>query len=229
MKAPIEKIRISSLFWDDVADWRRSGDYLEVRRNLADLVRKGVMGLPMGDLPFSGAKDLWRGINHVRINGLLTLFTVRPAEGEIMLVALKKHAFYGFRNERKTQRFNAVVKLWNAVENGHAPSPDWPSVRWSSPSDLVGHPELREVSKEGLERLKSALMQETIDLAKFEAASKTLSGDEKYALVDRWVDDLVTAIDQVDDILEQKVRYPEPAYAGPDVFAAWESENTMSL
>lgn len=216
----ITKIEISALFWRDLAEWRTHKEYFSVRARIAELVLRAGAGEPAGDVPFNGRKEVWEGIGHTHVGNKLTLFTTRPDGDTIRLCAVKKHDFYGFRNERKGRANDAARKIHNASVTPHVPSPGWSGIRWRDPSEVATHPELRELSETGLRGLYQDLLTEADRFDRLAEAVKDLSPRMRGAVEEAWTSGLIDAIGAVEAEIVRTARAPRP-HLDPTLFDGW--------
>jgi len=214
------KIEISSLFWRDLSEWRTHKEYFSVRARIAELVLRAGAGEPAGDTPFNGRKLLWEGVGHTHVGNKLTLFTTRPDGETLRLCAVKKHDFYGFRNERKGRANDAARKIHNASVSPHDPSPGWSGLKWRDPSEVVSHPELREMSGAGLRGLYEELLTEADRFDRLAEAVKDLSPKMRVAVEEAWTSGLIDALGAVEAEIVRAARPPKP-HLEPAAFDGW--------
>lgn len=216
----VTKIEVSSLFWRDLSEWRTHKEYFPVRSRIAEMVMRAAAGGPAGDTPFNGRKAVWDGIGHAHVGNKLTLFTTRPDGETLRLCAVKKHDFYGFRTERKGRAIDAARKVHNASVSPHAPSPGWSGLKWRDPSEILSHPELRELSGAGLRDLYQEILDETDRFDRLGEAVKELSPRMRAAVEEAWITSLIEARDKVETEIVRTARSPKP-YLEPVVFEGW--------
>jgi hypothetical protein len=214
------KIEVSALFWRDLAEWRTHKDYFSVRARIAELVLRAGAGEQAGDTPFNGRKLLWEGVGHAHVGNKLTLFTTRPDGDTLRLCAIKKHDFYGFRNERKGRANDAARKVHNASVTPHSPSPGWAGIKWRDPSEIPGHPELRELSEAGLRGLYQDLLSEADQFDRLGEAVMGLSPKMRGAVEEAWTSGLIEALGAVETEIIRTARAPKP-HLEPAVFEVW--------
>lgn len=222
MTAPLKKIskvEISSLFWDDLSDLRNHPDYRKLRENIATMVQTMARGDIAGDRAFQG-RDVWGSIRHKHIGSKLILFLTHPDADTVRLCAIKKHDFYGFRRERKSRVEDAARKIANAAASPHAPSPGWPSLKWTDPGAIASHPELRELSRDGLETLYQEVLDEIDTLDLLAARVDGMSDKLAKSFTDGWFDGLLEAQAAIEHQLCELARKPK-AHLSPAVFDAW--------
>lgn len=227
MSREIRKVEVTSLFWKDLADWRKHPDYWRIRSQISDMVQKAARGEPAGDKPFTGG-NLWTGIRHMHLAAKLVVFTMYPDEDTIRLCAIKKHDFYGFKNERRSLASTAAQTIRYAATKGHCPSPEWSGLRWSDPAEIANHPELPELSSQGLGRLMDELMEEVDSLEKLKRKGEPLSPARRVELADRWLDSIIEA----QDALHERMMHLHKLSSGlaePALFTRWGEDPVAAL
>lgn len=216
----VTKIEVSALFWRDLSSWRNHASYFAVRAKIAEMVLRAARGEPAGDAPFSGRKALWAGIGHAHVGNKLTLFTMRPEDDTLRLCALKKHDFYGFRSERRSQAETAALKIRNAADGPSEPSPGWSALKWRDPSEIPGHPELRELSHDGLRGLYAEILRESETFERLARQARELSPRMRSVLERAWLAGLIEAQSAIEiEIL--RMAQPVRPHVDPEVFADW--------
>lgn len=96
------------------------------------------------------------------------------------------------------------------------------SLRWQTPADIPNHPELRELSPEGLSDLLTAILEECDSMAMLrqQVGEQGLTGSLEQQFADAWLDDLIAAQDAVSEEMTRQARRRPEALA-PEEFAAW--------
>lgn len=218
----VTKVSVAPLFWADLRDWRRSPDYAKLRSSIARFVQLNAQGLPAGDQPFIGNKAVWKGISHAHVGFKLTLFVTRPAPDEVRLCCVKKHSFYGYGSERKSQKTHAPKIVGSAAEAEHQSRPNWPSLKWKEPADILVHPELRELSDKGLSDLCQEIEHEMDTLERFERSMQGsgLSLRLQDKILDAWAHDLKSSLSSVDTQIALNARRQKP-YLVPESQDVW--------
>ena len=146
-------------------------------------------------------RQVWEGISHMHVAAKLIVFLTYPDADTVRLCALKKHDFYGFGSEKKSVAGDAARKIHNTAAKPPAPSPEWPSLRWSDPGEVAGHPELPELSREALDRLYREILDETDSFSRLERRIEGLHSVAAQRVADRWMDDLSLAQEAVEDAI----------------------------
>lgn len=193
-KPKIKSVEVCGLFWDDLEKWRTHPKYWKIRDDISNLIQAAGRGDPTGEKPFGGLKTLWKGINHTHVSAKLIVFTAR--DGDTMrLCAMKKHAFYGFKNEGTSKANKAAQVIRNAIAADPVPSPEWKSLSWKDPGILIDNPELPELSRDGLEGLYHEVLEEADTLERMERAmaKADLSPAMEEAFAESWVEALIKA------------------------------------
>lgn len=221
-RKPIKRVEVAGSFWKDLAAWRRHPDYDQIRRDIARLVLRRAQGADGGDAPFTGG-DRWAGIFHAHISSKLIVFTGYPEEGVLKLCALVKHDAYGFRNERKSLAANFAARMHRLVDAPAVPRPDWGTLKWRDPGDIPTHPELREMSRDGLEALLNEVLDEQESFEILQRRSAEMSPPVAAAFEGAWVDALVEAQRVLEELIIERVR-PAAPHLDPRSFEVWAPE-----
>lgn len=198
-KKPITKIEVAAGFWKDLEAWRRHPDYWAIRRDIARIVQRRAAGEDGGDAPFTGGKERWGGLHHAHITSKLIVFTGYPAEGTLKLCSVVKHDAYGFRQERKSMANTFASRMQRALGARPVASPDWSGLKWRDPGDIPDHPELRELSEDGLRGLYQEILDEQDSLERLQRRMGEMSGSLGDAFADAWLEALIAAQEAVQD------------------------------
>ena len=218
----IDKIEVSDLFWKDLGLWRGHGDYFAIRKSIAEMVLLASSGTLAGDKAFTGGRAVWSGIRHKHLPAKLICFTMYPHDHTMRLCAVKKHDFYGVRNERRSRVDDAAHKIRGAAERPAARSPHWAGLRWEHPAELVVHPELPELSADALTRLHADIIAEQDGLVRLERRIEAmgLSGERELEFMDAWMSGLCDAQVRVEEsLIALATRLPD--YLEPEAFEPW--------
>lgn len=214
----ITKINGSKLFWKELGALRNHPDYWVIRANIKNIIQVMERGESPGDRGFR-SPDM-EGLRHIRVASKLWLFFGHQEEGEVKLVTVGKHDIYGFGNERSNIKASTSKRLQNALHGPNVRSPEWKSIKWVEPSDVMNHPELLELSREGLEALYNELLEEADTLERLEQATKSLSKRSADRVGYGWLDDLDEVIHFVEATLVKSARKKVP-YLTPKDFENW--------
>lgn len=218
----ITKVEVSDLFWKDLAGLRKTPNYWAIRKGIAEMIQAVSRGDPGGDKAFIGDKKGWAGILHKHLPGKIILFTMYPEESTIRLCALKKHDFYGFRNERKSRVEDAIRKVRGAAERPAKRSPEWTSLKWQDPGQIAGNPELVELSRDGLDALYQSILEEqdTFEILARRLERENMSMRLQESFTQSWMDALIEAQGAIEGELVARARRRAP-HLEAAAFADW--------
>ncbi|MCE6958500.1 hypothetical protein LAZ40_05480 [Cereibacter sphaeroides] len=206
IRKPVTRIEVSSQFWKDLGEWRRHPDYWKIRRDIARIVQLRAAGEDGGDVTFTG-NDRWGGLHHAHISAKLVVFTGYPDEETLKFCAITKHDAYGFRRERKNLT-NACADRMNRLLRGPSTArPGWSGLRWRDPGDIPSHPELDELSDEGLRGLLGELYREDETLGMLNLRTRDMSPTIREAFEIAWLEALIAAEDAVQQRILDRIRH----------------------
>lgn len=218
MQRKIKKVEVSSLFWNDLSDWRKHPGYPKIRADIGGMVSKMMRGEFAGDSPFRN--KVWEDVRHLHVSSKLIVFLTYPDEETVKICALKKHDFYGFKNNRSNiERNSASVILRSAIAQSK-PFPDWGRMSWRDPSEILDHPELLEMSREALDTLYQEICQEGEDFLKLRKATEGMTDKNASRIADAWLEDLMRAEGVVQDAILKKARYRHE-HTPEDLLTQW--------
>ena len=200
----IEKIEVSDLFWKNLAKWRKIPEYWAVRKSISDMVKKASQGLPPGDRGFHASR--WKGVSHMHLPAKLIVFTMYPNNDTLRLCALAKHDFYGFKNERKSLADNAARKVLQAADRAPMRRPDGSTLKWRDPAELIGHPEIAELSLPALQSLYQEVREESETFDIFHRTSCEMSQKMQDRFSETWVLSLIEAEAELEKELIARAR-----------------------
>ncbi|TLX16595.1 hypothetical protein [Rhizobium sp. MHM7A] len=165
----ITKVVFTDLFWETLSDHRKHSRYRDFRNSIAMCIRHKSQNRSFtsaSDKPFNADPTL-KGIWHCKLsrNPDVILF-YRMAENTMFLSMIGDHHDYGYNNKGTNAGQVMANRIDQAIARGHVPSPDWDTIKWSTPMELLDHPELAELSLNALGRVHSAIMteQENFDM-----------------------------------------------------------------
>lgn len=212
----ITKVEVSGLFWKDLSKLRNTADYWSIRKNIGQFVLKLSRGEPGGDKGFRN--PVWGSARHIHVGSNAILFNTFPEPDTLKLCALRNHAFYNFKGGRKNQDGAAAAKVNTASASPSLPSPGWTQLRWSDPGEIPGHPEFRELSRDGLDAVYQEVLAEGQSLERLARQIEGMSGRNAARVSDGWLDSLIAS-----EAACEK-RLVEVARRGPDHMVAAQFE-----
>ncbi len=159
----ITKIVFTDLFWETLSDHRKHSRYQDFRNSIAMCIRYKSQNRSFtsaSDKPFNADPTL-KGIWHCKLsrNPDIILF-YRLAENTMFLSMIGDHHDYGYNNKGTQASHVMVNRINQAIARGHVASPDWETIKWSTPMELLENPELSELSLSALSRVHSAIQEE---------------------------------------------------------------------
>jgi hypothetical protein len=194
-----------------------------LRTKLAELIeRKRDSTGPAGgrDNFFGSSNALLAGIWHfaaLRNPDVVVFYVIEG--GSLCLAMVGSHHDYPFNGKNLSASARTGTRVRNAVAAGNADSPMWPALAWGDPSEVVGHPDLAELSAPALDRLACELVQEMDDGARYLARNGIRVEDGPEDEFERYFADLSAASDAV-RAARSKPR-PSPARAAQSAAPAW--------
>ena len=210
MANSIRKVEVSRGFWGDLEGLRHESFYGDLRRAVGRYLEDMQAGRPIPEAGFKNSK--LRGVKHLRLPRGLRLFYAYTGEGCVRLCRIADHKSYGFKGKHRSREAEAADRLRREIEAPAAPSPGWATLPWRRPSELLDHPELAEVSTEGLQRLLDEVEGEVDGLPRL-CRDVGVRGAEELPeeKVDAWLEDLVRAADALAQELERRLSRAAPA------------------
>jgi len=194
MNRQITKVEASVGFWNDLEPLRKERWYPDLRRAIANFVTDLAAGNPVRERGFSNPR--LKGIMHLNLPKDLRLFHVYPDSDTLRLCLVADHKVYGFNGKHMGREAATADKIWRGVEMPVAVSPFWKNLKWKTPAEVCDHPELAEMSVDGLRGLIDDLDQEADSWQKLTRHLK-VDGIDDIPLKDfeTWADDLIRAQD----------------------------------
>jgi mRNA-degrading endonuclease YafQ of YafQ-DinJ toxin-antitoxin module len=167
----IKYVITTALFWKTLAEYRRHGNYLTLRDKIDETVYHKAQDRhhrTQRDKPFdatSKLRDIWHTHLSKEFDAVL-FYTV--AGDDLTLAMIGNHGDYPNAGKGKSKEAPFAARIWNAVGEGHVPSPEWQKIRWSHPAELLGHRDLPEMDPRVVDALRSEIREEIQSFARFE-------------------------------------------------------------
>ena len=157
-------VRYSALFWKTLEVHRNEPYYGNLRTKMAEFIeRKKVSTMPVSgrDVLFTSSNKYLAGIRHYAIqrNPDIVLFYTLDG-GELCMAMVGNHHDYPHGGKNKSTSVRTGTRISNAVNSPHVASPQWDMITWNSPEELLGNPEITELSSACMMRLRAELDEE---------------------------------------------------------------------
>lgn len=219
MNRRITHVEASDTFWSDLEPLRKEKWYGDLRKSIARFVTDLASGEPVRERGFSNPR--MKGIMHLNLPRDMKLFHIYPDSSTLRLCLVADHKIYGFNGKHTGREASTADKIWRAAETPVAVSPFWDTLKWRTPEDIIGNPELREMSFAGLQKLIEEIDQESHDLDKLMRHLKVREIDQiPLDTFGAWADTLVDAQDRVYETIETLAREKRKALQ-PEDFMEW--------
>lgn len=212
---PIRKVVTTSLYWQTLGELRGTPRYEKLREQINYLVR--MKSQHRG--PVNGRDQMFAtksipalyGLWHCAISRNPDVVLFYGVEGETLTLGmLGDHNDYPTGATKNMSRYNSVgQRIWNSIAEGHVSSPNWTDVKWSRPGDLVGHPEVEELSVSALGDLLQVLEREAQDAPLFSRLHGRDILDCDGETIDAWLSEVETAHNHVTDLMVRPHLTPE--------------------
>jgi len=212
--AGITSVTTTALFWETLDDLRRTSNYAFLREQIDDLVVGKTRSLgPVNGRDKAFIKDGYLdGIWHCAISrnpDVVLFYTVEG--GALNLAMLGTHHDYPSDGKNASASPRTGGRVRNAIRSGHVPSPQWDSIRWSRPSQLVGHRELGEASRAALDAIIGTLQQEADGGEIYRRVHGHDIMDGTYEAMDAWLAEVEQAMAAVLEARNQRPLSAEAA------------------
>lgn len=222
----VKRIEVCDMFWKSLASMRKDPGYQDIRKALAITVLNIAQGKPVNETRF--ANPAMAGILHFSLPHNTRVFHTYK-EDTLVLAMISDHSSYGFHGKHRSKESETADKIWRAIEKSTASSPQWDSVKWQDPNDIVVHPELDELSQKGLSRVLEEISKESENFNKLlQKANCKFLDDVPEMMASKWFDDLVAAQDRVLSLIEHNARATRD-FLLPEDFLPWSlTENSRA-
>jgi hypothetical protein len=121
------------------------------------------------------------------------------------LAMIGSHHDYPFQGKNTGKAETLGGKIHRAVAMGHIPTPGWEKLKWSTPSDLAGSPDLNEMSLDQLVAIQEVLKLELDDAPLFRETFGYALDDADMDTFTQWLVDTDVALEAVDNA-QRRVR-----------------------
>jgi mRNA-degrading endonuclease YafQ of YafQ-DinJ toxin-antitoxin module len=159
----ITKVVFTDLFWETLSEHRKHSRYRDFRNSIAMCIRYKSQNRSFtsaSDKPFNADPTL-KGIWHCKLsrNPDVIMF-YRMSENTMYLSMIGDHHDYGYNNKGTNAGQVMANRIEQAIARGHVATPDWETIKWSTPMELLENPELAELSLAALSRVHTAVQME---------------------------------------------------------------------
>lgn len=197
----------TALFWETLSSYRNNGHYDAIRTKLQAIVQhRATFGTPHPREALFTSGPL-RGIWHFHIMRKPNVILFHSfADGILSLHMFGDHDDFAYRGVNR----KADQRTRNRIDHGShndVSTPLWPTrLRWTTPNDLLRHPDLPEMSPEALEEIQDTVEDEFQSLGRrWSLTNGRLLESEPPAVVDAYIEELITLSAAIEDIQTQQM------------------------
>jgi mRNA-degrading endonuclease YafQ of YafQ-DinJ toxin-antitoxin module len=212
MAMGIERVVFCDLFWKSLDSLRGHSRYPAIRGQIDELIAfkmDGSQRMSLRDKPFN-PKGALAGIWHwacCRNPDIVIFYEIR--DQTLTMAMVGDHDDYAFQGRGARASARTATRIANTISNGHVFSPEWRSLSWKRPSDIISHPDLHELSKDAMRSIASTLRQELEDGTIFERQYGMSIFDAGAAAFDSWIEETECALEAVGRALRGIPTTPE--------------------
>lgn len=195
----ITSVETTGLFWETLEeDGRRNHRrYRDIRASIEELaIRKSISLNPVGkrDAKFGSSNKHLNGIWHCTLcwePDTVLFYTV--CDRVLSLAMIGSHQDYPHARGNFAVAERTASRIWSAVESGNVATPNWRTIPWRRPSDLVHHPEIHEASPKVLMDISDILRDEAADASIFTHMHGKDVTDADIRTFDEWFNEVEQA------------------------------------
>lgn len=195
----IRSVQTTGLFWEtlEADDRRNHRRYWDIRATIEQLaIRKAVSLDPVGkrDSRFSSSNKHLSGIWHCTLSwepDTVLFYTI--TDRVLSLAMVGSHQDYPHARGNFGVAERTASRIRAAVDAGDVASPEWRTLQWRKPADLIGHPELGEASPKLLMEIACTLREEAQFGSIFERLHGIPALDAGERTFNDWFDDVEAA------------------------------------
>lgn len=215
----ITKVVFTELFWETLGEHRKHPRYLDFRKVIASAIRHKADDrnhITNSDKPMTGG--MLKGVWHCKVSRTPdVVFFYRLTSDTIICAMIGSHHDYGFNGKNIPAGRITNSRIEHSMEKGHHPLPNWPSIKWSCPTDLVNNPDLYESSEAALDDVLRDIETEMDTLSLLSRKHGALE-DIPEEIFSDWIERLddaqKTVIKEQNDRLDQRKAKREYAAVG---------------
>jgi mRNA-degrading endonuclease YafQ of YafQ-DinJ toxin-antitoxin module len=218
----INKVVTTSLYWKTLGELRGTPRYEKIRSEIRELVQKKAesrMPVNARDKVFNDRRlATLSGIWHCSISRNPDVVLFYEMNGDTLTLGmLGKHDDFPSGGQNFARANGVGSRIRNSIEQGHVPTPQWESVRWSRPSDLLNNAEVHELSVAALQQLSETLYIEAQDAPLFARlhGHDILEADE--GAIEAWLTEVEAANDHIMAVMQKPLASPDVVISGPTV------------
>jgi len=208
----IKRVVFTELFWATLEPLRTHPRYLSIRNQIDEMLYRRSLGpsrMNGRDKPFSATGDL-AGIWHwpcSRNPDVVLFYTV---DGDTVTLAMMgSHHDYAHSGKNRSASGRTARRIHSAVATGHVATPNWKSLYWKVPADVVNHPYLHEMSKDAAVGILEALDRELDNAAIYRRETGREILDEPEEVFDAWLEAVSRARAAVVEAMQRNLSTPE--------------------
>lgn len=202
----ITKVVFTDLFWQTLEEHRKHSRYLDFRKVIASAIRHKADDrnyVTNSDKPMTGG--MLKGVWHCKVSRTPDIvFFYRLTSDTMICAMIGSHHDYGFNGKNIAAGRTTNSRIEHSIQKGHQPSPNWSSIKWSCPAELMGNPDLYEASEAALDHVLVELYAETETLSLLARKHGPYESISDEVLSD-WIERLVEAQDTVADLQKAKL------------------------
>lgn len=205
----ITQVIYTDMFWSMLEQYRNSPRYELYREKIEECIlnKSRDRGFRSNsDYPFTGVmlKNYWHCVLS-RTDDAIFIYTM---EGDKFVAgAIGGHELYGYNGKNVKQGAKTAAKIVSAIARGHMPVPNWTTVKWSDPAELLDNRDLNEASFDQLKAIHSTLTAELDHPAQLEKVTGMTWDKVPDAKLTKWVEDTEAAHKVVAAILAARPLY----------------------
>lgn len=218
----INRVVTTSLYWKTLGELRGTPRYDKIRADIRELVQKKAesrMPVNPRDKVFNDKRlAALSGIWHCSISRNPDVVLFYSMEGDTLTLGmLGKHDDFPSGGQNFARANGVGSRIRNSIEQGHVPTPEWESVRWSRPSDLMNNAEVYELSVAALQEISEALYRETQDAPLYERLHGRDIMEADEAEIDAWLNEVEEANNHILAVMRRPLISPDVAIGGPAI------------
>ncbi|MBY3433061.1 hypothetical protein HFN89_02560 [Rhizobium laguerreae] len=215
--AELKFVTFTQLFWDTLEKHRNHTRYQDMRAKIAYCVqrkRENRQFSNNSDAAFVGSNTTLAGIWHCKLSlnpDVVMFYTL--GRDTLNLAMVGSHHDYPYQGKASARAPVLAKKVHGAIERGHVPSPVWPTIRWSTPDDILANHELVETTLDELAAIMDVLELELYDAPIYRQIFGAELIDQDETAISEWLtktDAALEVIRQAQATVRALQRSPDP-------------------